>query len=46
MKRLILLLLFFFFGILYPAASFAEGNRDVTILCTGSVYGNIDPCAS
>jgi len=45
MIRFILPLLLFFFSIFYPAASFAEGSRDVKILCTGSVYGNIDPCA-
>ena len=46
MKRFILpLLSFFLFGILFfPAASFAEGNRSITILYTGSVIGNVEPC--
>ena len=46
MKRFILpllLLLSFLFGIFFPAASFAEGDRRITILYTGSVKGNIDP---
>jgi hypothetical protein len=47
MKRFILLLLLsFLFGIFFPAASFAEDNRSITILYTGSVKGNIDPCAA
>ena len=45
MKRAFLpLLLSLAFGILFSAASFAEGNRSVTILYTGSVRGTIDPC--
>ena len=44
MKRFILpLLLFFLFGIFLPVASFAEGNRSITILYTGFVTGSIDP---
>ena len=39
-------LLSFLFGIFFPVASFAEGNRSITILYTGSVIGNIDPCAT
>jgi len=47
MKRFILpLLMSFLFGIFLPLASFAEGNRTVTILFTGSVKGTIDPCPS
>jgi hypothetical protein len=47
MKRFILpLLLSFLFGIFFPVASFAEGNRSITILYTGFVIGNIDPCAA
>ena len=47
MKRFILpLLLSFLFGIFFPVGSFAEGNRSITILATGSVRGNVDPCAS
>ena len=47
MKRFILpLLLSFLFGIFFPVASFAEGNRSITILYTGSVKGTIDPCAA
>lgn len=47
MKRFILLLILsLLFGIFFHAASFAEGNRSVTILYTGYVMGNIDPCAS
>jgi hypothetical protein len=46
MKRFILplLLLSLLFGIFFPAASFAEGDKSITILYTGSVKGNIDPC--
>ena len=33
------------FIIAIPLASFAEGNRTVTILYTGSVKGTIDPCS-
>ncbi|MCX5822118.1 MAG: hypothetical protein NTY86_01055 [Deltaproteobacteria bacterium] len=45
MKRFSLtILLFFMFGISFPLASFAEGNRTITILYTGSVKGTIDPC--
>jgi hypothetical protein len=36
----------FSFGIFFPSASFAEGDRNITILYTGSVKGNIDPCAA
>jgi hypothetical protein len=47
MKRFILLLLLLFlFGVFSPAVPFAEGNRSITILYTGSVMGNIDPCAA
>ncbi len=47
MKRFFFpLLLFFLFGIFSPIASFAEGNRSITILYTGSVKGTIDPCRS
>ena len=47
MKRFLLpFLLFFLFGISVPLASFAEGNRTVTILYTGSVKGTIDPCVA
>ena len=47
MKRFILpLMLTFLFGIFFPVASFAEGNRSITILYTGSVKGNVDPCAA
>jgi len=47
MKRFIRpLLLFFLLGIFSPVASFAEGNRSITILYTGAVGGNIDPCAA
>jgi hypothetical protein len=47
MKRSIVpLLLFFIFGIFCPFTSLAEGNRSITILYTGSVWGNIDPCAA
>jgi len=45
MKRFFLpLLLSLMFSISYALASFAEGNRTVTILYTGSVKGTIDPC--
>jgi 2',3'-cyclic-nucleotide 2'-phosphodiesterase (5'-nucleotidase family) len=45
MKRFILpVLLSFLFSISVPLASFAEGNRTITILYTGSVKGTIDPC--
>jgi hypothetical protein len=40
------LLLFFLLGVLSPIASFAETNRSVTILYTGFVTGNVDPCAA
>lgn len=47
MKRfLLLLLLSFMFSVSFPLASFAGGNRTVTILFTGSVKGTIDPCAA
>jgi hypothetical protein len=47
MKRFILpLLLLFLFGIFSPVASLAEGNRSITILYTGSVKGNVDPCVT
>ena len=49
MKRFLLtLVLSLMFIIATPLASFAEGNRSVTILYTGAVKGNIDqgiPCA-
>jgi len=46
MKRFVLsLLLSCLFGIFFPVASFAEGNRGITILYTGFVKGNVDPCA-
>ena len=38
------IIMLFLFGIFFPLASFAEGNRTVTILYTGSVKGTIDPC--
>ena len=45
MKRFLLpLVLSLMFSIAIPLASFAEGNRSVTILFTGSVKGSIDPC--
>ncbi|MHB8773167.1 MAG: hypothetical protein ACYC7J_19400 [Syntrophales bacterium] len=37
-------LLSFLCGIFSPVSSFAEDNRSVTILYTGSVKGTIDPC--
>lgn len=47
MKRFLFpLLLTLLFGIFFPLASFAAGNRAVTILYTGSVKGAIDPCAT
>jgi len=47
MKRFLFTLLsFFLFSIFSPIASFAEGNRSITILYTGSVKGTIDPCRS
>jgi 4-hydroxybenzoate polyprenyltransferase len=49
MKRFILpllLLLSLLFGIFFPAASFAEGDKSITILYTGFVKGNIDPLAT
>ena len=47
MKRFFFLpLLSLLFGISFPLPSFAEGNRTVTILYTGSVKGTIDPCAA
>lgn len=47
MKRFILPLLFsIMLGIFFPFASFAEDVRTVTILYTGSVKGNIDPCTT
>jgi len=46
MKRfLLLLLLSLLFGISIPLASFAEGNRSITILYTGFVKGTIAPYA-
>jgi hypothetical protein len=46
MKRFLLpLSLFFIFSISSPLASFAAGDRTVTILYTGAVRGNIEPCA-
>ena len=45
MKRFILLLLLFLlFGIFFHPASFAENKRGITILYTGSVIGNFEPC--
>jgi hypothetical protein len=32
------------FSISVALVSFAEGNRSITILYTGSVKGAIDPC--
>jgi hypothetical protein len=46
MKRVIPLLLSFWVGISFPVASFAAGNRSITILYTGSVKGSADPCAT
>jgi hypothetical protein len=47
MKRFIFpLLLSFLFGIFFPVASFAEGSRSITILYTGFVMGNVDPCVT
>jgi len=47
MKRFLrTLVLSLMFIIAIPLASFAEGNRTVTILFTGSVKGTIDPCPS
>jgi 5'-nucleotidase len=44
MKRYIFPLLFpFLFCIFFPVASFAEGNRSITVLYTDSVKGTIDP---
>jgi hypothetical protein len=46
MKRVLLpLFLSFLFSISFALASFAEGNRTITILFTGSVKGTLDPCA-
>lgn len=45
MKRLIFpLMLFFLFVMFFPVASFAGGNRSITILYTGSVKGYLEPC--
>jgi 5'-nucleotidase / UDP-sugar diphosphatase len=45
MKRFIFpLVLSLIFSISLPLASFAEGNRNITILYTGSVKGTINPC--
>jgi len=47
MKRFLFpLLLSLLFGAFFPAGSFAEGNRSITILYTGSVKGTIEPCPS
>ncbi len=47
MKRFFFpILLTLLLGITFPLASFAEGNRTITILYTGSVKGTIDPCAA
>ena len=47
MKRFLFpLLLSLLFSISFALASFAESNRTITILYTGSVRGPIDPCAS
>jgi hypothetical protein len=46
MKRFLLpLLLSILFSISFALVSFAEGNRTITILYTGSVKGTLDPCA-
>ena len=45
MKRSILpLLLLFSVGVFLPVVSSAEDRGSITILATGSVRGNIDPC--
>ena len=45
MKRFLLpLFLSFLFSISFALASFAEGNRTITILYTGAVKGTLDPC--
>ena len=47
MKRLLFpFLMSFLFGISFPVISFADDSRSVTILYTGSVKGEIDPCAA
>ena len=33
-------------SLFFPAASFAGESRGVTILYTGAVAGNIEPCAA
>jgi hypothetical protein len=46
MKRFLFpFVLCFLFGI-FPVGSFAEANRSITILYTGSVKGTIEPCPS
>lgn len=40
----VILLSLFLCVILLPAASFAEDGRSFTILATGSVNGEIEPC--
>jgi hypothetical protein len=47
MKRFLFpLLLTLLFSVSFPLVSFAEGNRTITILYTGSVKGTMDPCAA
>jgi 5'-nucleotidase / UDP-sugar diphosphatase len=47
MKRFILpVVVSFLFGIFFTVPSFAEGNRSISILYTGSVKGTVDPCLS
>ena len=47
MKRFLFpLLLSLLLSISVPLSSFAAGNRTVTILYTGAVRGEIDPCPS
>lgn len=45
MKRFILpLVLSLLIGIFFSAFSFAGDSRSITILYTGAVKGNIEPC--
>ena len=45
MKRLLFpLLLSLLLSISLPLFSFAAGNRTITVLYTGAVRGEIDPC--
>jgi hypothetical protein len=39
-----LLVLSFLFAVFFPVSSFAESGRSVTILYTGAVKGNFEPC--